>query len=184
MSEEVANTEADYGFAAPDDGPIAYLARIRDYYLTLGFGAPYRWAQYTDVPFQALPKPLSQSTVAIVTTAAPYQPDKGDQGPGAPYNASAKFYRVYDAPTAFDPDLRIAHIGYDRQHTSATDQNTWFPLPALRRALAAGRIGRIAARFFGAPTNRSQRVTLDTDCREILARCREDAVDCALLVAT
>lgn len=100
MSEEVANTEADYGFAAPDDGPIAYLARIRDYYLTLGFGAPYRWAQYTDVPFQALPKPLSQSTVAIVTTAAPYQPDKGDQGPGAPYNASAKFYRVYDAPTA------------------------------------------------------------------------------------
>ena len=26
-----------------------------------------------------------------MTTAAPYQPDKGPQGPGAPYNAAAKF---------------------------------------------------------------------------------------------
>jgi hypothetical protein len=32
------------------------------------------------------------------------------------------------------------------------------------------------------PTNRSQRHTLDVDCRELLARCRENGVDAAALV--
>ena len=45
-----------------------------------------------------------------------------------------------------------------------------------------GRIGEIAPRFFGAPTNRSHRVTIETDAPEILARCRADSVDAAVLV--
>ena len=73
----------------------------------------------------------------IVTTAAPYQPDKGDQGPGAPYNSAAKFYQVYSGDTAQDHDLRISHVGIDRKHTTAEDPGTWFPLPELRRAAAA-----------------------------------------------
>ena len=60
-------------------------------------------------------------------------------------------------------DLRISHIGYDRKHTTATDSGTWFPLPQLLKAAAAGRIGEVAPRFFGAPTNRSHRVTIDVD---------------------
>ena len=39
----------------------------------------------------------SECRVALITTAAPYQPDKGEQGPGAPYNSAAKFYAVYSA---------------------------------------------------------------------------------------
>jgi hypothetical protein len=120
--------------------------------------------------------------VTVVTTAAPYQPDKGDQGPGAPYNGSAKFYQVYSGSTARDYDLRISHIGYDRTHTTATDSNTWFPLPALRRAAAAGRVGAVAARFHGAPTNRSHRFTVETDAPEILARILEDGTDVAVIV--
>jgi len=125
---------------------------------------------------------LSESNIAIITTAAPYQPDKGDQGPGAAYNGSAKFYQVYSGDTSHDHDLRISHIGYDRIHTTATDSNTWFPLPALRRAAAAGRIGRVAPRFHGAPTNRSHRVTIETDAPALLARLREDAVDAVIVV--
>ena len=121
--------------------------------------------------------------LGLVTTAAPYQADKGEQGPGAPYNASAKFFSVYSGDTARDHDVRISHISYDRQHTSAQDQNTWFPLPALRRAAENGRIGRVAPRFHGAPTNRSHRTTLDVDCVELLKRCREDHTDAVLLVA-
>ena len=34
--------------------------------------------------FPALQKPLAQSRVAIITTAAPFQPDKGDQGQARP----------------------------------------------------------------------------------------------------
>src|SRR5207302_7602100 len=80
------------GFAPDHDIPIPYMQRIRDYYQGLGYGAPYRWAHYAEVPFQPLEKPLAECRVALITTAAPLQPGKGDQGPGAPYNAAAKFY--------------------------------------------------------------------------------------------
>ena len=118
---------------APEhDVPIPYMQRTRDYYLTLGYGNPYRWAHYADSPYTPLKKPLAECRIGLITTAAPYQPDKGDQGPGAPYNGGAKFYQVYSGDTAIDHDLRISHIGYDRIHTTATDSGTWFPLPALQ----------------------------------------------------
>jgi D-proline reductase (dithiol) PrdB len=166
-----------------EDSPIPYMARTRDWYLALGYGNPYRWAHYESVPFQRLEKPLGESTVALVTTAAPYRPGNGPQGPGAPYNAAAKFYAVYSGDSAHNHDLRISHVAIDRKHTSMEDSGTWFPLPALRRLALQGRVGKIAARFHGVPTNRSQTHTIDIDCPQVLSRCREDAVDAAVLVA-
>ena len=99
------------------------------------------------------------------------------------YMAWDKDGAVYSGDTAVDHDTRISHIGYDRKHTTAKDSNTWFPLPLMRKFAAEGRF-KLAARFHGAPTNRSQRVTLETDAPEILARCRQDQVDAALLVPT
>ena len=170
-------------FAVEHDEPIRYLARISTYYQTLGYGKPYRWAQYAEVPFTPLARPLADSRISLITTAAPYQPDKGDQGPGAPYNADAKFYKVYSDSTEGEPDVRVSHIGIDRKHTTAEDMNTWFPLKQLKRLVAEGRIGELAPRFHGAPTNRSQRTTIEQDCVEILARVREDGSDAAVIVA-
>ena len=42
------------GFAPEHDAPIPYMQRIRDYYQGLGYGAPYRWAHYAEVPFRPL----------------------------------------------------------------------------------------------------------------------------------
>ena len=70
---------------------LNYMQRMRDYYLALDYDNPYRWANFTDVPFRPLRKPVADSRVGLVTTAAPFKPDAGDQGPGAPYNAAAKF---------------------------------------------------------------------------------------------
>ena len=173
----------DFGFAPDHDQPIPVRQRIRDYYVALGFGKPYEWAHFADVPFTPMMKPLNKARIALITTAAPYQEGKGDQGPGAPYNNAAKFYNVYSGDTDKDHDLRVSHIGIDRRHTTAEDQNTWFPLPALRAAVAAGRIGGLTKRFHGAPTNRSHRTTLDVDCVELVKRCREDGADAALIVA-
>src|SRR5262249_54011951 len=141
--------------AAPSNAPIAYMERTREYYLALGYGNPYVWAHHDEAPFHPLSRPLAHARVTIVTTASPYQPEKGAQGPGAPYNARAKFYQVYSGDTASDHDLRIAHVAIDRKHTSMVDSGSWFPLPALRRAAAAGRV-QLAPRFHGVPTNRSQ----------------------------
>ena len=89
--------------------PIPYMQRTRAYYLALGYDNPYRWAHHRDVPFMPLAKSLGDSTVALVTTAAPFRPELGDQGPGAAYNGAAKFFEVYSAPADADaaPDVRI-----------------------------------------------------------------------------
>ena len=169
--------------AEEHDVPIPYIQRTRDYYQLLGF-APYRWAHFVDVPFTPLGKSLDRARVALITTAAPFQPKVGDQGPGAPYNAAAKFYQVYSISTESEPDLRISHIGYDRLHTHAKDINSYFPLARLKEAVAAGRIGTLTPRVQGAPTNRSLRVTVETDAPELLRRVREDGADAAVLVPT
>ena len=164
------------------DPPIEYIKRTRDYYLALGYDDPYRWARFDEVPFHRLQMRLKNACVALVTTAAPYKPENGDQGPGAAYNAAAKFYQVYSGSTAEMPDLRISHIAIDRAHTTAEDIGSYFPLAALRRAAAMGRVAQVAPRFHGLPTNRSHVTTLDQDAAELLRRCRADAVDAAILV--
>jgi D-proline reductase (dithiol) PrdB len=177
------NETAASAIAAAHDVPIPYLQRIRTYYQALGYGAPYEWAHYADAPYTPLSKPLSKCRIALITTAARYQPEAGDQGPGAPYNAKAKFFAVYSGDTAHDHDLRISHVAIDRQHTTAEDPGSYFPLPALRRCAQSGRIGSVAPRFHGAPTNRSQRTTLMVDGPDIVARCQADGADAAILVA-
>ena len=167
--------------AAEHDVPIPYMQRTREYYQALGFPA-YRWAHFADVPFTPPARPLASSRVALITTAAPFRPEFGDQGPGAKYNAAAKFYQVYSDSTETVPDLRISHVGYDRKHTSAEDPRTWCPLAALQACVKAGRIGALTPRFHGSPTNRSQRVTLESDAPELLRRCREDGADVVVLV--
>lgn len=172
----------EFGFAPVHDSPIPYVQRIRTYYEALGYGAPYEWAHYSGVPFHPLDKPLAKCQLTIITTAAPYQPGKDNQGLGAPYNSAAKFYTVYSANTAEGYDLRISHVAIDRKHTTAEDPATYFPLTELRETAASGRIGSVAPRFHGLPTNRSHRVTLDVDCPEIVVRCKADRVDAAILV--
>jgi hypothetical protein len=166
------------------DLPIRYIDRSRAYYLALGYDTPYRWAHNQDVPFVALTEPLTRSRVGLITTAAPLKPDAGDQGPWAPYNASAKFTEVYSMPTESSPDLRISHLGYDRKHTSAEDINSYFPLQRLREAAAAGQMGELNSRFYAVPSLRSQRLTTERDAPAILDMCREDGIDAAILVAT
>lgn len=161
--------------------PIDYIARTRDYYAALGYGAPYDWARFDDVPFTPLRRPLSDTVVAVVTTAAPFDPARGDQGPRAPYNATAKFYAVTELSADPVPDLRISHVAIDRAHTTAEDPGTWLPLAALARAAAAGRV-RAAARVFLLPTNRSQRHTLAVDCPDLVARLKAQGVEAAVFV--
>ncbi len=176
-----AEIDRALGFAPDYDSPIPYMLRTREYYQAIGYD-PYRWAHYRDVPFTPLRRPLAESRVTLITTAAPYDPAKGDQGPGAAYNSGAKFYQVYSGDTAAEHDLRVSHIAYDRKHSPATDAHAWFPLHALRAAAEAGRIGELTPRFHGAPTNRSHRHTVEVDCPEILSRCLQDGAEVAVLV--
>jgi D-proline reductase (dithiol) PrdB len=178
----MSDQEQTLGFTAAHDSPVPYMQRLRDYYLALGYGNPYRWAQYADVPFTPLEKPLGEMRMALITTAAPNKEGAGDQGPGAPYNAAAKFYQVYSESIDADEFLGISHLGYDRKYSTADDVNSFFPLPALKKATEQGRIGDITPRYYGTPTNRSQVTTIETDCVELLRLLRADEADAALIV--
>ncbi len=161
--------------------PIDYLQRTRAYYGALGFPA-YNWAEHADVPFTVPSKSLDESKLVLITTAAPYRPELGDQGPGAVYNAAAKFFEVYTAPIDPAPNLRISHLGYDRVHTTAEDPATWLPIAALATAQREHGIGVFADELIGIPTNRSQRITVEQDGVAALDHCLRLKADVALLV--
>ena len=169
-------------FAPEMDQPIRYIERTRNYYLGLGYDNPYVWAHFIDVPFTPIAKPLNQSTLGLITTAVPYDPANGPQGPGASYNAKAKFYQPYKKMVESEVDLRIAHVGIDRKNANMADSDCWFPLAAAKRALTSGRIQALSPHFYGLPTNRSQRHTLEIDAPIILEMLRMDKVDVAILI--
>lgn len=163
--------------------PVQYLSRTRAWYSAMGY-EPYRWPHEPQVPFATVDKPMAEARLALVTTAAPLQADKGDQGPGAKYNGSAKFFSVYSSPVDEPYDVRISHLGYDRAHTTAEDANTWFPLARLQEAVEVGRLGSLTPRFYAAPTVRSVRTTRDEHAPQIVELLKEDKADIALLVPT
>jgi hypothetical protein len=173
---------AELIFAPEADQPIRYIERTRNYYLGLGYDNPYVWAHYIDAPFTPLQRPLNQSVLGLITTAVPYDAANGDQGPGAPYNATAKFYQPYQKPIDGEIDLRIAHVGVDRINANMEDSNCWFPLAAAKRAVEKGRLKALSPHFYGLPTNRSQRHTLEIDAPLILEMLRADQVEVAVLI--
>jgi len=162
---------------------IDYIPRSHTYYAAQGY-APYQWATFADVPFQRPPGLLKDLRLALLTTAAPVVADAGAQGPGAAYNAAAKFFEVFTQKLHPRPDLRISHIGYDRTHCQAQDSNTWLPIPQLEAAARDGLIGELAEQLIGIPTNRSQRTTQEKDAPAALTACRKLGAQAALLVPT
>jgi hypothetical protein len=54
--------------------------------------------------------PLERARVALITTAAPFQPGVGYQGPGAPYNAAA----IVLAPQPHLPAVLDQQLAQDR----------------------------------------------------------------------
>ena len=162
---------------------IPYMERTRAYYQAQGYPA-YAWAQNDSVPFTPMSGALREARLVLISTAAPFRPELGDQGPGARYNADAKFYDVFTAPIEPAPDLRISHIGYDRKHCRADDARTWLPIPALQGAAGAGLIGELAEELISVPTNRSQRVTREKDAVDAMRHVERLKADVVLLVPT
>ena len=50
--------------------PVPYMERSRLYYEAQGFTRAYTWAQFDDAPFSPMPKPLAESRLVLITTAA------------------------------------------------------------------------------------------------------------------
>ena len=150
--------------------PVQYMTRSRDYYAAQGFEKAYVWAQHDDVPFTLPDKPLSTSTLGVITTAALHE-----RVPLEPRS-------VASAPMQTTRALYANDLSWDKQATHLDDLNSYFPIDHLNALVDEGRIGRLAPRLHCAPTEYSQRKTNTEDAPELLARCQADNVDVALLI--
>jgi len=156
---------------------VSYIDRTREYYRAQGYERPYRWAHFREVPFAPLPRPLSQCRATVVTTASPLREQRARDG------VLRGGKEVWSGPTSKPPErLYTDDLSWDKEATHTDDVESFLPLRSLAAHAAAGRIGSVAERFHGVPTDYSQRRTRDEDAPEVLRRCREDGVDVALLV--
>ena len=153
------------------DQPVPYIERSRLFYEAQGFEKPYVWANFDQVPFTPLAKPLAESTLVLVTTSSLY--DRG----------ATDAREVASGSTVAPPARLYANdLSWDKLATHLNDLNSYFPIEHVQALVSEGRIGRLAERFHCLPTEYSQRRTLTRDAPELLQRCREDSADVALLV--
>ncbi len=151
--------------------PVTYIERTRAYYEAQGFDRAYQYAHFEQTPFVVPTKPLEQCTVGLITTASlTHRP------PLTPREvASAPLHRIPEK--LFTDDL-----SWDKRATHTDDLNSYCPLTPLQKLVSDGTIGKLTQRFHCAPTEYSQRATLEKDAPELLRRLREDQADVALLV--
>ena len=158
---------------------VRYIDRTRDYYLGQGYEKSYEWAHFDDVPFTPLTKPLSESTVALVSTSdiAIRAADGGRDR-----SHEDKVGHVYSLPSDISPELLYSRQEHFDQHaTHLDDTNAYFPIERLHELSVDGRVGAIAPRAHGVYTAYSHRKTIEADGPEVLRRCQEDGVDVAVL---
>lgn len=148
---------------------VSYIDKSREYYAAHGYDRPYRWPRYDHVPFARLTKPLSQCRIGVVTTA--------DQAAGPAPRAT----KLFAAPNSAGRGL-FTEKSWDREATHTDDPETYLPLARLAEHVAAGHVGSLNPRFYGVPTDYSQRLTIEQDAPQIERWMREDDVDIALLV--
>jgi D-proline reductase (dithiol) PrdB len=156
---------------------VSYIDRTREFYLAQDYTNPYQWAHFDDAPFARLSRPLSECRVTLITTASPVREESTSEG------GLVMSKQVSSGPTDSPPArLFTDDLAWDKEATHTDDLDSFFPIHRLQELVDAGRIGGLAARFHGVPTEYSQRRTIERDAPEILRRCREDGVEAALLV--
>jgi len=158
---------------------VRYIDRISDYYLSQGYEKPYVWAEYEDVPFAPLQKPLAESTVTLFSTSdVSVRRDEGEALPAAETTVGEVYSVPWDTPIE---TLYSRQESFDRYATSLDDVNSYLPLTRLRECVEAGRIGALTPGFHNINRGYSQRLMLETAAPAALAKCREDGADVAIL---
>jgi D-proline reductase (dithiol) PrdB len=142
--------------------------------------AAYRWRRIDPVPWSPPRKPLSESRLAIVSTAGLVADDQ--EGFGTVTGGDASF-RVIQNGVDLDT-LRDTHRSESFDHSGmVSDPNLVFPRDRLRELAAQGLIGSVAPRhlsFMGSITR--TRPLIDDSAPAAASLLTADGVDAVLLV--
>jgi hypothetical protein len=155
---------------------VSYIDKSREFYAAQGYELPYRWATNDDVAFTPLPRPLDQCRLGLVTTSTLHVEDRPAGSP------PARPKRPYTHPVSPPPRRMFTDdLSWDKEATHTADTESFLPIARLQEHASAGRIGSLADRFYGVPTEYSHRRTAD-DSLAIERWCRSDGVDPVVLV--
>lgn len=160
---------------------VRYIDRTRDEYLRQGYDTSYKWAQFDDVPFTPLAKPLSECRVGLLGTsevAVRFDPETEDD----PIKEE-DFRGVYEIPASTPTDKLYSRTqSFDRNATHLDDLNAYFPIDRMREAVSDGRIGAVSDHLYGAYNNYSQRKVLEQEAPKALEFARRDKIDAMIMV--
>lgn len=127
-----------------------------------------------EIPWAPLRKPLSDSTVVLISTGGVHL--RSDR----PFNLNSdSTFRVIPK-TVLPSDLAISHQAYDRTD-ALRDVNLVFPIERLREIEDEQVIGRLAEDHYGFGLMGSAK-RLMPSIKEVARRIKESGVDLALLV--
>ena len=89
-----------------------------------------------------------------------------------------KARRVWHGQTDSLPEKFFTDdIAWDKDNTHTKDLQSLLPVQHLKAFQQSGRSGALGPRFYGAPTDYSQRRTVEQDAPTLLAMAREDGLD-------
>jgi D-proline reductase (dithiol) PrdB len=160
----------------PHRSHVSYIDKSRELYAAYGYEQPYQWAAHDDAPLTPLPKPLSQCRIGAVTTSY-FLPDD------FVYRIPNDLPRLpFVAPRTETHRLQNQYLSWAKAETHTRDRESYLPLARLDEYAAAGRLGSVSDRFYGLPTQFSQRQTQRRDAPRVIEWLQEDEVDVALLV--
>lgn len=145
------------------------------------FFRAYRWRRIDPVPWTPLEKPLSQSRLALVSTAGLVLPEQ------EPFDGDERGGDVSFREIPNDTDIRdLVDTQRSRSYDHAGvqgDANVAFPIDRVNELAALGRVGSVAPRhlsFMGSITAPGR--LLNRTAPLAAQRLVDDGVDCALLV--
>lgn len=155
---------------------VSYIDKSREFYGAQGYNNPYRWAYHDGAPFTPFSKPLAECRIGIVTTSSPWNEGVTD-------GRQLDLGGAYALPSSPPPErMYTDHRSWDKDATHTEDVESFLPLRRLEELAREGVVGDASPRFYGVPTEYSQRRTNDVDAPFVLNAMRDDRVDAAVLV--
>ena len=158
--------------------PIAYVARLNEFYRSQGFPA-YKWTINDTAPLTPMTKPLRECRIAMLTSGGVSR--KVDP----PFNPQARNdLRVDAVPKDTAADFFVIHDDYYNHADADRDINCIFPIDRLRELAAAGEIGEVAPHHYSGFMGRTyiRSAVTNEAAPALVRRLRDESVDAFVLV--
>ena len=136
--------------------------------------------EFEEDPWTPLQKDLSQSRVALITTAGLHL--RGDKPFVSDFKGGDPSYRVIPSDSVAS-DILQSHVSIGFDHTAFyKDINIAFPIDRLREMVERGVIGSVAPNYYSfMGALRDMRRVVDTTGPEVARRLKDEGVHLVLL---